>query len=57
MWLVLRDGKPICARASEIEAKCYASGFSKQEGVEIIDGNFIPNVEVWDGDPKTPPRQ
>ena len=42
-WMVYHKGVAICARTSEIQAKCYASGFSDSSQVEIKKGTFTPD--------------
>lgn len=46
LHLVTNNGKPQAAYARRLQAEIYASGFSKNDGVEIITGIFTPNVEL-----------
>ena len=43
LFLVLCDGKPYAAYPREVQAKVYASGFSRINEMRIVAGTFTEN--------------
>lgn len=44
--MVFHKGVALCARTTEVQAKCYASGFSDQQHVEIKNGLWV--ADEWE---------
>jgi hypothetical protein len=40
MHLIMRNGEPMASYPRKMQAKVYATGFSKEDGIEIVSGTF-----------------